>query len=64
MATHGLKNSDPVRASLVYGDYLQKEQKALSQTAIGKNISHEAKTLTKILAEAIKQGRCQSAFRA
>lgn len=55
MATHGLKNSDPVRASLVYGDYLKKEQKALSQTAIGKNISHEAKMLTKILAEAIKQ---------
>ena len=62
MATHGLKNSDPVRASLVYGDYLQKEQKALSQTAIGKNISHEAKTLTKILAEAIKQGDVNQLF--
>lgn len=62
MAPHGLKNSDPVHISLIVGNNLQKRQKALSQTPIGKNISHEAKTLTKILAEAIKQGDANQLF--
>lgn len=62
MAPHGLKNSDPVRISLVVGNNLQKRQKALSQTAIGKNISHEAKMLTKMLTEAMQHGDVSQLF--
>ena len=63
MEKRGLKNNiDLIDASISVGNFLQENQKALFQTTIGKEISREAKTLTKILTKAIEQGDVQQLF--
>ena len=63
MEKRGLKNNiDLIDASISVGNFLQENQKALFQTKIGKEISREAKTLTKILTKAIEQGDVQQLF--
>lgn len=63
MEKRGLKNNtDLIDASISVGNFLQENQKALFQTTIGKEISREAKTLTKILTKAIEKGDVQQLF--